>query len=197
MLAYNSLLFAAAIFMGHPAALIGNDRVSADYPGFHQIHGDVRALALVGTDEPLPHGGGGLQDGVVIRKLDAKLLPSQFSLQRAIAVTPKWLEFVDSVRVAGGWKVDVCGNPAFGFLTIDDVTIPMYASKPLNSTHIHAHVVAMIGNALWHADYYRLYSPTLEKNGRSLVAFASRFCVQSNYLRHHARLFGGPSTSSG
>ena len=56
------LLQAATVPPGHIAALIGNDHVTANYPGFRPDPVDATALAAVGTTR------GSMTDGIVDSK---------------------------------------------------------------------------------------------------------------------------------
>jgi hypothetical protein len=120
----NALLIAAALTTaaaGNMAAMVGRDRVTATYPGFHLVTGDTTALAANGQDRKMSNGYGS-QDAIVIRKV-AALSATQaqaFGLDDALQVAAKYERregFHQTVKLqpfANQQKITVCGHGACG-----------------------------------------------------------------------------------
>lgn len=175
-----------AAFQNPMAALIGHDRVTASYPGFHKVEGDTRVLAAIGADRNRD-GGGGSQDGIIIQKVGtvSEQAAKHFDVNAAIAIAPNnpmMTRFTTAAPVVYTGTATVCGHRAVAFISLNTITIPNYQAPPTTFKEINTHVVAVFGREVWHADYARLYDPAvLRTQAKALIAFTSNFCVQPNY----------------
>lgn len=187
----NALLFATLVTTngsaGHMAALVGRDRVTATYPGFHIVRGDSTSLAANGADRKMPNGG--RQDAIVIRKVatltanqarafdlnDAQLIATRHAHREGFQQTVQLHPFI------GQEKVVVGGHPAYGFARTEQIIMPFYDAPSISWTDFDTFVVALVGRDVWQAEYTRLYVPPLEERVTSLITFTSKFCVQQAY----------------
>lgn len=179
---------------GNMAAMVGHDRVTASYPGFHLVKGDATALAASGPDRKMRNGWG-RQDAIVVRKV-ATLTASQalaFDLDdaRRIATRHERREgFQQTVQLhpfIGEEKIVACGRLAFGFARMEHITMPVYDAPQVSWTDFDIFVVALVGRDVWQVEYTRLYAPSLEEMVNSLIAFTSTFCVQQGYPSEQKR----------
>lgn len=177
------------------ATLVGRDRVSAVYPGFHKVPGfysDATALAVNGPERIVP-GCCGVQDAIVIRKVRTLTLAAArgFDMSLALAITPKnptMKRYSHFVKTVYEGSATVCGHRAFAFITINSIVIPemldpAHPQKLTTESYdmLNTHVVSVFERDVWDADYARVYSPGIEKTQlRSLVRFTSNYCVQSS-----------------
>ena len=192
MFTVNALLFATVLtangISGNMAAMVGHDRVTATYPGFHLVNGDSTALAANGTDRKMPNGYG-RQDAIVIRKVatlaanqasafdlnDAQLIATKYEDREGSHQTVQLHPFISQAKIA------VCGHPAFGFSRTEHITMPIYDAPSISWADFDTFVVALVGRDVWQAEYTRLYTPSLEEEATSLITFTSKFCVQQGY----------------
>ena len=191
----NVLLAAVMLFAVSPsnmATLVGHDRVSAFYPGFHRVGGDATALAANGVTRPIPDGVG-VQDEIVIRKV-RRLSASDahdFNLAAAITLAPKnptMHQYNRSFKIVYKGVASVCGHKAFAFVTINRIMIPdvpdlkklgIWNTMTVTYDEINTHIVALFDRDVWDAVYARLYYPGMEKTqAPELARFTSNYCVQ-------------------
>lgn len=177
-----SLLLATSISASQMAALIGNDRVTATYPGFRRTPGDTTALAANGQTRE------GMTDSIVIRKI-ATLSRSQtasfdMSEARKLALSHAHLMgYTDELSrtVLGEESSSVCTHPAYGFVLKRQMRLHLYGGGDQEWAQADTYVLTLVGNDLWEAAYERTYGASVDREIPMLIKFTGNFCVQPNY----------------
>ena len=176
------LLLASATETGHVAALIGNDRVTATYPGFRRDPGDATVLAVDGVMR------GPAVDTIVVRKVASLSSATEFTPEEArnIALShlhgdSKEFETELSRTVLAAQRTAACARPAYGFVVKRKISIHYYDGTSQEWTQADIDVLELVGNDVWQAEYERTYEPDVGISIPSLIKFVGSFCVQRNY----------------
>jgi hypothetical protein len=179
-----AVLLLGASGSGSMAALVGPDRVSATYPGFHRVTGDIATLAAV-RDSGVrwaTHGGYSVQDAIEIRNVTRLSSPAApaFDMRAAVRIGSS-VRGVYPGPVTNRRAVSACGLPGFGFTTVGKSIATVAPNADPNLT---AHVLVVVGTDVWQAEYTRIYDHAgLERTvGPEMIAFAAHFCIQRHYL---------------
>jgi len=178
-----ALLLSANVDSARMAALIGNDRVTASYPGFRRMQGDTTALAANGKTRD------GMTDSVIIRKV-AVLSPaaaSEFTLrtaQRIALTSPHTASFVDELSrtVLLEQKTTACKRPAYGLVVKRKMRMHTVDGTQ-DWVQADTYVLELVGRDVWQATYERTYAADIESSMQSLIRFTGNFCVERNYRR--------------
>ena len=113
-----AVLLLGASSNGSMAALVGQDRVSATYPGFRPNVGDMATLAAMRIPGTTLRGS--MEDSIEIRLIET-LSPQQvrtFNGTAAIAAA-KPVRNSRTLSVSKVRGISICGHPGFGFATVD------------------------------------------------------------------------------
>ena len=172
----------AAVQAGRMATLIGNDRVTANYPGFRRDPGDATALAA--------NGATGDAGSIVIRKVASLPPTAAFTLDIAknIALSHPHMiseRYEDELaRTLLAVKNTVaCSRPAYGFVVKRKMRLHGAGGYQQEWIQADTYVLELVGSTVWQATYERTYGPDVDTSISSLIAFTGHFCVQAHYLK--------------